>query len=156
MDKQEIKKRLKNSLDVAYLKRLMVVYGLTITLGALVWMLRMGDIRDSGQWILSIAVSAALFIPIPVICLLRAVKIFHRLDAYTFCQGKLSQPRSSAHTNAMYFTVLLQDPSGNYFTADTNGIFHTRSLVGPRLEDYINRTVTIAYNEATDAVVVIG
>lgn len=39
---------------------------------------------------------------------------------------------------------------------DTHSIFYARGLVGLLLEDYVNRTVTIAYNEETGMVVVIG
>lgn len=39
---------------------------------------------------------------------------------------------------------------------DTNAIFRSYSLLGPSLEDYVNKEVTIAYNRFTERVVVIG
>ena len=53
--------------------------------------------------------------------------------------------------------MLLEDADGYKFVADTHSIFSTHGdLTGLGFEDYVNQEVTIAYNEETENVVVIG
>ena len=55
------------------------------------------------------------------------------------------------------FRVVLEDAEGCKFVADTHSIFSThKDLTGLGFEDYVNQEVTIAYNEETGNVVVIG
>ena len=54
------------------------------------------------------------------------------------------------------FTVLLRDEEGTVITR-THSIFaYAKSMFGPSMEEYLNETVTVGYNEETGEVVVIG
>ena len=52
--------------------------------------------------------------------------------------------------------ITIEDTEGNHFPANTHEIFYTRSIAGLSLEDYVNKTVEVGYNEETGHVVVIG
>ena len=68
----------------------------------------------------------------------------------------MTQPHGSFWVRSMYFTVLLEDGDGT-IVANTHSIFGTsRHQIGPIMEDYVNKTVTVAYNGLTEQVVVIG
>lgn len=59
--------------------------------------------------------------------------------------------------DSIKFRVLLEDADGHKFVADTHSIFSThKDFSGLGFEDYVNQKVTIAYNEETGNVVVIG
>lgn len=93
-----------------------------------------------------------VFLPVEVYMIYRVVVLFCHVDQYVFTEAKLDKPHMGGR-NVMYFTVTLRDRWGGEFQADTRPIF---SNWNPRFEDYVNQTVTIAYNEATKCVVVIG
>ena len=50
----------------------------------------------------------------------------------------------------------LNSPEKGSVTTKTSSIFLARGWLGPLMEDYVNRDVTLAYNEETGQVVVIG
>lgn len=91
-----------------------------------------------------------------VTCLWLTLRMFRKAEHYIFCQCKLTQPHSSPFLRSFYFTVLFQLPDGSTQEANTHAIFAAHGIIGPLMEEYINRTVTIAYNTATGNTVVIG
>lgn len=100
---------------------------------------------------------AICLLPYLIFCLWRSFRIFRKCEHYRFQKAKLSQPHSGWPRGMMYFTVILENPAdGGKFLADTRPIFNSHSCFGLGLEDYINKTITIAYNEETENVVVIG
>lgn len=76
-------------------------------------------------------------------------------EGYIFCNVILGHPHY-AFNKAYYFTVTLQHPKIGRLTRNTHAIFTVRSPFSPSFEDYVNQTVTVAYNPATDILVVIG
>jgi len=59
--------------------------------------------------------------------------------------------------DSIKFRVVLEDADGYKFVADTHSIFSThKDFMGLGFEDYVNQEATIAYNEETGYVVVIG
>ena len=95
--------------------------------------------------------------PILGFCVVRTFRIFQHPESYTFCKTNLCNPKGGNIRDTIKFTVLLEDADGDKFAADTHSIFHThRGFLAPSLEDYVNQTVTAAYNEETGMVVVIG
>lgn len=88
---------------------------------------------------------------------MRIFNIFRHSESYHFCKTNLCNPKGGSIRDTIKFTVVLEDPDGNKFAADTHSIFHTHtSMFGLALEDYVNRTVTVGYNKETGQVVVIG
>lgn len=96
-----------------------------------------------------------IFLPILGFLLWRLFRIFRSAEEYVFCTARLAQPHTGFPRDFMYFTVVLETQEEGTFVANTHSVFHTRQ--GPlSLEDYVNKTVTIAWNRETDMVVVIG
>ena len=86
----------------------------------------------------------------------RLIRIFRCADQYIFCRVTLSEPHHNFWTKSMYFTVTLEHPEISRRSRDTQPIFATHGIVPPLMEDYVNQTVTVAYNPLTDTLVVIG
>ena len=157
--KEEITRHLKTSAEVQFYKNCSVlallVLGVTIGLYLL-------TIAAAGGWDLPelklqvILIAAICFAPLFLVYLYRIIGIFREREQYLFFRAKLSHAHRSKWVEAMYFTVLAEDADGNQFPVNTRAIFSTHSLAGMRLEDYINKTVTIAYNEETETVVIIS
>ena len=150
MDTSEIREKLKCSLEIAHIRSEMVIYSVIaaayIALFTLAW----------GGWVLALIVS--LLVIGPFLCLdgWRIWKIFREPAAYVFCKATLSRLHSGDMRGTFYFTIVLETEKRGRFVADTAPIFQSRGWLGPLLEDYVNREVTIAYNEDTETVVVIG
>ena len=92
-----------------------------------------------------------------IFALWRTIRVLRKPDAYIFCSAVLAQPHHSIWwRGTMYFTVVIEDAEGNRFPANTHDIFYTHSITGLSLEDYVNKTVEVGYNEETGQVVIIG
>ena len=153
-DVKIIRERLRNSLDMHWVKTntilVLAVYGVV----SLFYDLR---IRETGHRVqLTVLMFLLVVAPWLVFYLWRTVSIFRKAEEYTFCKCCLSQPKGGRLKHSIRFTVVLTDAEGSRFAANTHSIFSTRSICGLGLEDYVNKTVTVAYNEATGSVVVIG
>lgn len=155
MDTQQIKERLRGSLEIAVLWRnlaLILVIGVPFTL---IYGLLNGGFGDF-FWALAAMVFGFMVVPVTAFCIIRTVLIYRKPQSYIFCRTKLAQPRSS-WKYMMYYTMVLEDPEdGRKFIADTNAIFYSHGTMSPTIEEYTNKTVTIAYNRETGSVVVIG
>ncbi len=79
-------------------------------------------------------------------------KLTAAISHYRFCTVKLEEPHQG-WKNCVYFTVNLTDKHGKSVKRNTESIF--TNMVCP-LEQYLNKTVEVAWNEKTDKVVVIG
>jgi hypothetical protein len=150
MDTSEIKKKLKCSLELAHIRSEMIIYtliaGTYIALFTLAW----------GGWVLALVISLVVIGPFLCLDAWRIRKIFREPGEYIFCKTTLRQPHSSDMRGTFYFTVLLETEERGHFAADTAPIFMGHGWLGPHLEDYVNREVTVAYNLSTELVVVIG
>ena len=108
-------------------------------------------------WMATAVILGIMVVPLLVFCIVRTAVIFHKPEAYIFCRGKLSQPHGGALRNTIFYTVVLEYPeTGEKFFVDTHAIFYTHGSLLPSLDNYTNATVTIAYNQETEMVVVIG
>ena len=100
---------------------------------------------------------SVLFVPILGFWLLRIWRIFQSLEEYVFCPTELDQPHSyPLNRNSFAFMAVIEEPQGKRFAVETHSIFRVRNIPGPKLRDYVGRTVTLAWNPRTDMVVVIG
>lgn len=155
-DTKQIRERLRDSLEMQAAIRYLIM-GTILTVFCIV--LGMRELRHLGTEfrILGTAIVTAISaLPILLFSLVRIVRIFRKPESYHFCKTTLSNPKGGNLRHTIRFAVLLEDSEGKKFMADTHSIFYTRGLVGPLLEDYVNKTVTVGYNEETGMVVVIG
>ena len=153
-DRKLIRERLWNSLDMHWIKTNTVMIAVVYGIIALIYSLR---IPEPGlRWQLVGIMFLLVVMPWLVFYLWRTIRIFRKAEEYTFCKCCLSQPKGGNLKHSIRFTVILTDSEGRKFAADTHSIFSTRSTFGLGLEDYVNKTVTVAYNEETGMVVVIG
>ena len=158
-DVKEIRQKLWHSLDMAYVKMWLFVAAVcTLIMWAFFWLTIQRHPYHSTEQVVMFWVTIAIVIsPILVFCIIRTVNIFRCPGSYHFCKTVLCNPRGGSIRDTIRFTVLIEDADGDKFAADTHSIFTThRSMFGPALEDYVNRTVTAAYNEETGQVVIIG
>lgn len=102
------------------------------------------------------AITGIVFVPILGFWLWRVIRIFSRLDAYVFCPAELSQPHHAPLGQGLFsFMGVIETEADGRFAVETHAIFHS-SGVGLLMEDYLGKTVTLAWNRETDMVVVIG
>lgn len=156
MDTTEIKRKLKNSLEISHIRGELLATTIACVLGAGFAVLSSGKAKDIGMWIASGVMFGLIYIPILAYSLWRIFRVFRRAEACRFYRCRLSQPHSGRWHRAMYFTVVLEEEDGATLVRDTHAIFYTHGIVGPLLEDYVNQMATVAYNEETEEVIVIG
>lgn len=151
MDNREIRQKLKASVDMSYVRLNLILYGLFLLLGVLMGLGR-PEIISTAVGIFAVC-GLIILVPSLRICF----RIYRELAGYRLYKATLSQPHSGFPRGYMYFTVVLEETDGSKFIVNTNTIFQSYGTAfGPSMEDYVNQTVTIAYNEDTEAVVVIG
>lgn len=153
MDIPQIRQRLQASLELTCARNNLILYAAAAPVMTLVTIFATGHPEF---WPLAVALSLALFLPFIIFYALRIARIFRSPEHYRFCRCVLAQPHPGFLRHTMYYTVLLEDPDGRKFPADTHAIFYARGSFGPTVEDFTNKTVTIAYNPETDMVVVVG
>lgn len=150
MDTAEIKEKLKCSLEVAHIRSEMIIYTVIaaayIALFTLAW----------GGWVLALIIGLLVIAPFLWLDAWRIRKIFREPGEYVFCKVTLKQPHSGTMRGTFYFTILLETEERGWFAADTAPIFMGHGLLGPLMEDYVNREVIVGYNRLTEQVVVIG
>lgn len=156
-DVKEIRQALWQSLDMVFVKMLlfwaMIANGIIF---AVLFFTSMG-MDPSERWTVIMTMMAVCLLPFLILCLWRTVQTFRQAESYTFCKAKLSNPMGGRFRDSIKFRVLLEDADGYQFVADTHSIFQTHvGFGGFALEDYVNQEVTVAYNEETGNVVVIG
>lgn len=138
-------------MDMEYVRRYFI--GLVI-IGALAWM--MGGVKYSDlPWAMPLTL---VIVEGPIFAFLayRTWKIFRRAEHYILQEAVLDSPFGGWGRNTIRFTVTVKDSEGCRHRVDTHGIFATRSLFGPNLDDYVNRKVRVAYNKETGTLVVIA
>ena len=157
-DLKEIKQKLWQSLDMVNVRMWLFVSGVVSAVMILMILLMGQDFLDSAENIFELLCPLMITVgPILGFCAVRTFKIFRYPESYTFCKANLCNPKGGSIRDTIRFTVVIEDAQGDKFAADTHSIFTThRGYLGLALEDYVNQTVTVAYNEETGMVVVIG
>lgn len=156
-DVKEIRRKLWDSLDMVCVKRWLFIGVVCLILGLVIGNLSMPDYMDTGFKVTAtLIVTGIISFPILAFCLWRTYRIFRHAESYFFCKTVMSSPKGGNVRDTIRFTVVLEDPDGGKFVATTHSIFDTHGSSVLAFENYVNRTVTIAYNEETDVVVVIG
>jgi len=155
----EIKEKLNGSLEVSTIRlNIKVELGmvaLVCGLHFLTTLLNPRSFQDVNPWAFYGLIAGIVLVPLLGVHLWEFRRIYKNWEAYRFYETKLTQPHGSWF-RSMYFTVLLRDDEGTVITR-THSIFGTSKYQwGPIMEDYLNQTVTVAYNEETEQIVVIG
>ena len=156
-DIQEIRRELWHSLDMAFVK-VFLFWTAVFTAIMFVTMLLASRGMDPQERVAVIGTILAITtLPILIFCAWRTFRTFQATESYIFCTATLSNPMGGRFRDSIKFRVVLEDADGYKFVADTHSIFSThKDLTGLGFEDYVNQEVTIAYNEETGNVVVIG
>ena len=156
-DIKEIRRALWHSLDMAAVKLLLFwAMVVNVILFAVLLFTSMG-MDPAERWTVILTMMAVCLLPFLILCLWRTVQTFRKAESYIFCTATLSNPMGGRFRESIKFRVVLEDADGYKFVADTHSIFQTHvGFGGFALEDYVNQKVTIAYNEETGNVVVIG
>ena len=145
----EIKEKLKCSLEIAHIRSALAVWSFLvaayITALTLFW----------GGFTFTAILCGAFLLPIWVAYGWRWFRVFRKMEHYTFHKALLRQPHANKF-HAFYFTVELTSAEKGRITTKTSSIFLARGWLGPLMEDYVNQTITVAYNPATETLVVIG
>ena len=150
MDETEIKTKLKCSLEIAHIRSALVVASVLVAAYVGVMTLFWGSIA------FTIVLCGVLLLPMWVAYNWRYYRVFRKISRYTFHKTVLAQPHTSRFVHAFHFTVVLENTEQGAIVTKTSSIFLARGWLGPFMEDYVNREVTLAYNEETGQVVVIG
>ena len=150
MDHREIKEKLKCSLEIAHIRSALVVASVLVAAYVGIMTLFWGDIA------FTVILCGVILFPIWLAYSWRYFRVFRKISRYTFHKALLAQPHTSRFVHAFHFTVVLENTEKGTISTKTSSIFLARGWLGPFLEDYVNREVTLAYNEETGQVVVIG
>ena len=156
MNPPDIRKQLWNSLDLYCVRHDATLVLIVVPLVMLAYAFLEG-LRGRYLWTVTLVFCGLMLLPFLIWFLWELFRVYRHTDRYILCKAKLTQPHGSMWSrNAMYFTVVLEHPETGKIIVNTRPIFQTLNWKHPQLEIYLNRTVTIAYNEETEAVVVIG
>ena len=149
MDEREIKEKLKCSLEIAHIRAALVLWSFLVAAYVTILTLFWGGIT------FTMVFCGAFLLPLWVTYGWRYFRVFRKMEHYTFHKATLTQPHANKF-HAFYFEVELNPAEVGPITAKTSSIFLARGWLGPLMEDYVNREVTLAYNEKTGRVVVLG
>ena len=153
MTKQEIKEQLKDSLEVSTIKsRSLLILVVTVIFCTVASLPSWG--REETGLVFTLVLSMTV-VPFYLIYAVILWKIFRKAAFYRFYRVKLLQPHAS-YFRLFHFTILLEDEEGTIITRTRSFFDIGKSSFGPSMEDYLNKTVTVAYNQETGQVVVIG
>ena len=157
MTKQEIREKLKHSLEVSTIRLwIKIEIGMVLLVCGLHFLTSLNAYWDVNPWAFYGFVSGITLIPLFGVHIWELRRIYRKYESIKFYQVKLTQPHSSHWFRSFSFTVLLRDEDGTIITR-THSIFGSSKYQwGPIMEDYLNKTVTVAYNEETEEVTIIG
>ena len=157
MDKKEIQQKLRDSLEVSTIRLwIKVELGMVLIVCALHYLTNRLSYWEVAPLAFYGLVAALVLVPIFGVHSWELRRIYRKAEAYRFYQVKLTQPHSHFWARSMHFTVLLPDANGTIITRTHSIVGTNRYQIGPKMEDYLNKTVTVGYNEETEEIVVIG
>ena len=140
MELRELKKQLWNSVDRKYHGCMLFACTMLLSVTAVFcWLL----IREFAWSILSVGGILLL------VLLWKLLRIFYKASHYTVFRSTLSAPKGDR--KAVAFTGKAPDGTQCW----TDRIFYLRNLP-PLLSDWLDQTVTVAWNRETGRVIVIG
>ena len=151
----DIRARLLSSLEMSHVRLQLILWTAGYTAAMAVCILR--DTGIPKVTALLVLFASVMFLPFLGFWLIRAWRIFQSMGEYVICSTELTQPRHAPLARGMFtFCGVIETEQHGRFLVETHAIFAGRGVIQPLMEDYIGRTVTIAWNRETDMVVVIG
>ena len=144
--KSENRHRLLNSLEIKCLARNVLILLIMMPIFLL------ASRGNMAKW----GVMAIVLLSFLIFYLVRLMNLLRKSESYRFYRTTLTQPQRNIPFKSIYFTVTLTEENGISFTRETHAIFARYGLAAPLVENYVNQDVTIAYNQETGMVVVIG
>lgn len=148
-DKKAVITQLKDSLELHTMKRDFLLFACCLGIPCL---FMVSDESSSG----AAALLGLMVLSILGFYIWRTICIFRSPEGYIFSKCELTQPHINPFLRCYYFTVRVELPNGQTSYVDTHAIFATHGIFEPVMENYVNSSVAIAYNPATEMVVVIG
>ncbi len=147
MDKKEIRKQLWNSLDMIQIRANMILVAVVCLLTLPAYL----QAREIG-WM----IQGVIFFTLEGALLWQVWRIYRKPEGYVFHPCKLTVFHNHRWMRRFYyFTVVTQNRNGKDIAVDTEPIFGGWGFGAMPLEDYMDTTVTIGYNDETYHVVVI-
>ncbi len=96
------------------------------------------------------------FAPFVIFWLWRTFRIFQSAQEYVFCRTELSQPHHAPLGRGLFsFMGIIETEEDGRFPVETHAVFQGAGW-GLVMEEYLGKTVTLAWNRETNMVVVIG
>lgn len=155
MDKEEILKELKGSLEVTWLKRRLLIHTPIYCAAGALFALAYWGAYLKNTWLTVLAGILIALVLTLFYYLWRFWKIFRHAEHYKFFFPTTGRPCALPHEDYAYFRVTLENQYGRKINVDTHCIFNRWGIAGPPAKDYVNCIIMIAYNEYTNEVVVI-
>ena len=147
--------RLKNSIEYRYERQQWIISAVIMAIAELLSAARVFGYGlrepDFEVFALILVILNMVFLPLLAYLGWRVLRIFRKIDSYTFCEAMLDRPRTG-YKGAVSFQVEIRTRSGATINRETHAIFGSWDT---RLEDYVNQKVIVAYNEETDTVIVV-
>ena len=145
-----MRERLKKSVDIQYYKGQIIL--LSCVAGAIsLCMMLICLALQTLYFALVILVLIFVWAPFVIHYALKMREIFQNAERYQIVVGVLSEVHTDI-ARTFYFRVRLE--SALYI--ETNSVFTLGGLLTPRVDDYSNKSVEIAYCQETDSVVVLN
>ena len=122
------------------------------------------SLMHEGGFILALSITGGVFLffalaisPFVIYEAYRYRSLFKSIDKYETCEARLDRPSTSYWgRGAIYYTVSFKTSEGESVTADTRAMWSSAPFAQNQLEDYNNKTVSLAYDKENDRLVVLG
>ena len=158
--------KIKNSLNAKWHIHNVSTYATVLAIfgGVMLFIAFCSSLMHEGGFALAISITGAVFLffligilPFFAYEYYKYKSLFKDIDKYELCDAKLDRPSTSYFVRgAIYYTVAFKTADGETVTADTRAMWSSSPLAQNQLEEYNNKTVTLAYDKENDRLVVIG
>lgn len=159
------KEKIKNSLSARWHLHNLRTYGVVgLIYGVIMLFIAIFAALMHGDFIFAISITGGIFLffaiaisPFVIYEAHRYRSLFKSIDNYEPCEAMLDRPSTSYWARgAIYYTVTFKTSDGETVTADTRAMWSSAPLAPNQLEDYNNKTVTLAYDKEAERLIVIG
>lgn len=150
----EVRRRLWNSMEMAYVRLQIIAWLTGYGVCLLVCCPRAAEYQAAPMIAAFVSI---VFLPFVGFWLWRVFAIFSSAQEYVFCRTELNQPHYLPLSRGTFtFMGTIETEEDGRFAVETHAIFQSHGIGAPLMEDYVGKTVTLAWNRETEMVVVIG
>lgn len=147
MDKNTVRRKIWDSLEMHHYKVTLLVVTVAFCILFFPFL---------GRYTQGCVMTLLIFLPFYGFYFHRIFQILRCPEEYVFTRCKLENFHISSWWRAACFDLRLEIPEQGIVRDESAFIFATHGIVAPKLEDYVNREVSVGYNRATGRIVVIG